>query len=162
MHDLDRLKQLLKYDSETGDFVWLVARGKARKGIVAGNERERVNRIRLDGKTYAAHRLAWLFVYGEWPAGCIDHINGNARDNRIANLRLASHSENMRNRKKHKNNKSGFKGVTFEPGRTRPWCARIYVGGRLRRLGSFRCPTAASLAYGCAAKRYFGEFSRLE
>ncbi|MDA6380520.1 HNH endonuclease signature motif containing protein [Escherichia coli] len=70
--------------------------------------------IMINGKAYPAHRLAWLIVYGTMPDGFIDHINRVRTDNRISNLRLVTHSENMQNRKIQKNNKSGYRGVSWD------------------------------------------------
>lgn len=89
---------MIKYNPETGLFN---KKGYVELGYL---------RIRLKGKQYMAHRLAWLYSYGEWPK-YIDHINHDKTDNRIANLRSVSHTENMKNKPKYKNNKSGITGV---------------------------------------------------
>jgi len=64
-------------------------------------------------KTYAAHRVAWFLHHGAWPMGEIDHINGNAQDNRIANLRDVTHKENTRNMKRRSDNTSGITGISY-------------------------------------------------
>lgn len=90
----------------------------------------------------------------------VDHINGDPLDNRRTNLRLASPSENLRNRGKNSNNKSGFKGVCcFKP--TGRWCAKIEVCGKIHHLGYFTTAEEAALAYDRAARELHGEFARL-
>ena len=84
-------------------------------GKVAGCEcmRDKLSYIciRVKGKLNLAHRLAWLYVYGLWPKGVIDHIDGNGTNNSISNLRDVSCKINSRNQKKSSLNKSGFTGV---------------------------------------------------
>ncbi len=87
----------------------------------------------------------------------VDHINGDGTDNRRANLRAATHAQNMRNRKKHKNNTSGFKGVSPMRGK---WRAQIRFEGRKHHLGIFDSPEEAAEAYDEAARRLHGEFAR--
>ena len=69
--------------------------------------------ITVDGKRYRAHRLAWLYVYGAWPLGRLDHEDTDRQNNRIKNLRPASNAENLHNRGKQKNNTSGYKSVSW-------------------------------------------------
>ena len=96
---LHRLKEQLKYIPTTGEFIRLVTRPRAPKGSVAGTINGRGYRwIRVLNKRYQAHRLAWLFYYGEWPENEIDHINNDKDDNRITNLRDVTHGENQQNR----------------------------------------------------------------
>jgi len=161
----EELRKLLSYDPETGVFTWRVdrfcGRGRVRmaSGDVAGATGTggyRVITVFYNG--YAAHRLAWLYMTGEWPSHHLDHINGTRDDNRWCNLRAATRAENNRNVKIKNTNAIGAKGVTNHKGRYR---ARITVDGKGVHLGYFGCPTAAHLAYCKAAKEYFGEFARV-
>lgn len=109
----DRLKELLHYNPDTGVFTNRVRRGgNALAGGIAGciTNKGYVH-IRIDGKDYQAHRLAWLYVYGEFPKIEIDHINHIRSDNRISKLRLATHQENGKNQSKHCTNTSGHTGI---------------------------------------------------
>ncbi len=106
-----------------------------------------------------AHRLAWLFVYGEDPGEkMIDHINGDPADNRICNLRLAKSVDNARNRRKLEGATSSYKGVSWYK-RKRKWVAQIGIDGRSTHLGYFHDELAAHMAYCEAAQKYFGEFA---
>lgn len=92
--------------------------------------------ISYEGKSYLAHRLAWLFYYRSWPNGNIDHINGNPKDNRPENLRDVSHKENMKNCKKRSDNTSGITGVYYHKPSGK-WQARGYVDGKANSLGLY-------------------------
>lgn len=129
-----RLREVVCYDPETGAFAWRGGRGRAYRKIGTRHPLGYL-RICVDGRDYLAHRLAWLYVHGEWPADQIDHRNGRRQDNRIANLRLASNPENHQNRKLQRNNRSGHPGVReVAPGR---WIAAIKTRGARRHLGTF-------------------------
>lgn len=131
----DRIKELLDYDPDTGGFRWLRTKGRMRAGQAAGaTDTYGYRVIRADGVLYKAHRLAWLYVHGCWPEGLLDHINREPGDNRIANLREATQSENMHNANRH--SKSGVPGVRWRADRSR-WVAQIRVGYRQHVLGSF-------------------------
>lgn len=110
----------------------------------------------VDGKrtTLLMHRVL-MNVSGK---KTVDHINGNGLDNRRANLRLATYTENNQNRGAYRNNKSGYKGVS--PSRNR-WRARIKHDGKLVDLGTYTTPEDAAIAYNCGAIRFFGEFAVL-
>lgn len=152
----EQLRNLLTYDLESGEFTWKVDRmcGRHNKqfaahaGQIAGNgTRERSSRvqIRVAGKNYRAHRLAWLYVYGEWPRGEIDHVDGNATNNCIANLRLATREVNNQNhRRPNRNNSLQVQGVKKHWNR---FVAQICVGGKTQYLGSFATPGEAHQAY---------------
>jgi len=105
--------ELFDYNKESGVFIWKISpNGRVRKGSIAGRTDSKGHiQITYKRKVIAAHRLAWFYVYGVWPSGEIDHINHKSSDNRIDNLRVVSHAENMRNAKRNVNNKSGWTGV---------------------------------------------------
>ena len=107
------LKELLIYDPTTGIFNWKVKVGKHNVGDVAGTK-QRYVRIRISGKDYMAHRLAWLYAYGCWPVNQIDHINRDKLDNRLCNLRDVPQSINQRNVGLRKDNSSGVRGVSWD------------------------------------------------
>lgn len=158
-HDL--LRQLLHYDEATGAFTWLVSRQRVKAGDAA---RPKCNAqgykdIKIGGKLYAAHRLAWLYTRGCWPDGQVDHINGDRGDNRACNLRLATNRQNQQNQKKRSDNSSGLKGVSWNSAR-RKWIAQIKVAGEKKYLGGFDTAAEAHSAYVSAANAAFGEFAR--
>lgn len=137
MLTLTRLKEALNYDPETGVFTWVnPTNDRIQVGSVAGDKFKDCIRIGLDGEGYRAHRLAWLYCYGEWPKHNIDHINGNHYDNRIANLRDVPQSENVRNQRLRKDNKSGYHGVNWDKGRNK-WRVTINVEGKVKTLGRY-------------------------
>lgn len=141
-----RLKEVLSYEIATGEFSWLISSGKAKVGKTAGTTDKWQGRrvIIIDKVKYKAHRLAWLYVYGKWPSGMLDHINGDPKDNRIENLRECSHAENMQNHSSSGYGKSGYLGVTADRGK---WKASICKDGKTRNLGRFDSPEAAHDAY---------------
>lgn len=150
----ERLKQVLTYNPVTGWF-W---RGDTLAGSLnlAG-----YRQIRVDGKLYLAHRLAWLYVHGEWPADEIDHINGDRADNRFANLRPVTSGQNKMNSAKRSDNTSGVKGVSLRAD-TGKWFAYINAGPGTRRVGLGCYDTLAEAA---EARRYaeakmHGDFAR--
>src|SRR5712671_3859086 len=146
-----RLKELLEYDPETGIFRWRFSRGGwIRQGADAGWHHTRGYwKIRLDGEAYFCHRLAWLYVYGQWPSDQLDHINLHRDDNRISNLREATQSQNQWNRP--------ILGVNFHKA-NRNWTARISVNGNRFFLGSFKNRDEAIAAYKNAASKHPGVF----
>lgn len=91
--------------------------------------------VAINGVGYKAHRIIWLWLYGEMPEQ-IDHINGVRSDNRASNLRAATHAVNMKNKKKRSDNKSGVTGVNWHA-KDRRWVARIKVDGVTQRIGGF-------------------------
>jgi hypothetical protein len=109
--------------------------------------------LHLDHKRYAAHRLAWLYVYGVWPAECIDHINRVRTDNRISNLREATRAQNRQNLCLSAKNKSGIRGVSFDRVNSN-WRASISVGGRAKNLGRFASKSDAAAAYAAEAAKF--------
>jgi len=151
----EELKQLLSYDPETGVFVWNSAR---RKGSVSGETVGYIHHsgyryCEIKGKHYAVHRVVWLYIYGEIPDCSIDHIDGDRRNNRLKNLRLAknNHADNGQNRKLNCNSSTGFMGVSFQKS-SKKYVARISKNKISYFLGEFSSPEEASLAYKKAKK----------
>lgn len=154
-----RLHELLKYNHETGTFTWAASRGPRRKGSPAGNiGKDGYVHIMIDGRNYLGHRLAWLYVHGEWPAGLLDHADRDTTNNAIGNLRLADVGQNRSNSRLNRTNTSGFKGVSWHK-RSRRWVAFISIGGRNKNLGYFDEPELAAIAYQRAARQHHGDFA---
>lgn len=150
-------RHALDYNPETGVFTWKnPTSSKMKPGDVAGAIGPKSYLvISLGGYKHLAHRLAWLYVHGEWPKSQLDHKDGNKRNNRLGNLREASASQNKQNMSNPRSdNSTGYLGVTKN---SIGWCARIKVGGKLKWLGAFETPELASAAY-WNAKRQFHEF----
>lgn len=152
--DHGRLLELLVYDPDSGDFVWLEhQRGGqgavvVRAGTVAGCVGVRGYRvIRVLRKLYPAHRLAWFWVTGRWPI-LIDHINRIKTDNRWSNLREANKSINSLNVCKASSHSTiGLRGVVHAPSIKNPFAARLTINGVQRHLGCFPTAEAAHTAY---------------
>ncbi len=158
------LRNLLSYDAETGIFTW---RGKPNGRVAHGAQAGTLLpngyvRVKLHRKLYLAHRLAWFYVHGVWPENEIDHINRTRSDNRIANLREATKSENLQNQisaQRH-NTTSKLLGASWHEGRQK-WQAQIYINGKAKYLGLFKTKEEAHAAY-LAAKRELHPFSTIE
>ena len=156
----DRLRELLDYDPETGVFIWKQPKRTDLRGKQAGAIVPAFGipyrRIKIATRAYKAHRLAWLYVYGEWPVGNLDHINHDGGDNRIANLRQATFSQNNANARIYKNNRLGLRGIS-------PWgkkfAARVMKDGISKFLGVFDTPQEAYAVYRVAARELYGEFA---
>ena len=145
----ERLRKLLDYDAETGEFRWRVAAGRAKAGDLAGYDHGTGYRgVSVDGRLYRLHRLAWLHVTGCWPAEHIDHINGVGSDNRWLNLRSASNSQNMQNQRiaPSSNKSSGLLGATWDK-KAKRWKSLIMADRRNIHLGYFDTAEEAHDAY---------------
>lgn len=149
------LKNRLNYDPITGVFTWKIANGnRVAVGDVAGSYTGHgYIRIIIDKKSYRAHRLAWLYMTGNWPSDQIDHINHKRDDNRFCNLRECSNSENSQNRSKQSNNKSGCVGISWVPNRNK-WAAYIDVDGKRISLGRYETLEKAKQVRLDAEKQY--------
>ena len=133
----ERLRELLSYDPETGDFRCVAKRPGLKFDRMDGRKKNQgYLLICVDRYAYSAHRLAWLYVHGKWPADQIDHINGVRDDNRIANLREATHTQNHQNRENSPKNVSGHPGVSRHK-MAGKWRAQISHFGKYRHLGVF-------------------------
>jgi hypothetical protein len=146
MKTQEELKELLDYNPEIGVFIWKVSNSnRISKGSVAGcsNSLGYIT-ISVKGKQYYAHRLAWLYVYGEWPKGQIDHINGNRSDNRIENLRNITQRENCQNWGIHREGK--LVGSYFNKD-SQMWYSQIRIEGVRYNVGSFKTLEEANVKY---------------
>jgi hypothetical protein len=154
----EMLRERMSYDQETGVFRLRRSRTRWKAGQVAGSLGENgYVSIRVCGVLCLAHRLAWLYVHGEWPVEQIDHRNNDRTDNRLANLRPASVDQNARNNRIGGRNTTGLKGAYRKRGK---WRSTITVNGKQVSLGTFSTKEEAHAAYCAAAEKYFGEFAR--
>jgi hypothetical protein len=159
-----RLREIYEYFPETGMFCRRRVAGeydrKATGHLTPGHAYGRYLGLGIDYRRYYCHRLAWLWIHGEWPEHEIDHINGDPYDNRLSNLRAATKSENGYNKRRGTRNTSGIKGVHFfKP--SGKWRAAINDGHRRRKhLGLFDTKEQAAEAYRLAAIRLFGVFAK--
>lgn len=167
------LRKLLRYDPETGQLFWrarpvsLFRAGhfSAEHNAAKWNTRyagkpttpslgsEGYARCTINGRLYHAHRIIWALHYGEWPEGCIDHINRDRADNRISNLRVVTVAENNKNRSLQTNNTSGVAGVCWKACRSL-WRAQINHHGEVLWLGDFPKRRQAIAARRDAERRY--------
>lgn len=152
----EELRQLLRYDPETGKLYWLerdkkwyppTATGErlrnafnfqfaGKEALATSRGNSKHKRGEIFRKPFYAHRVAWAIYYGSWPKEEIDHIDGDPTNNSIGNLRAVSRSENMRNKSIPKNNTSGCSGVSFDR-KTRKWVARAFNEGERFVIGYF-------------------------
>jgi hypothetical protein len=174
------VRGMLDYDPQTGALRWKM-RGpetfknfgkytaaqtckrwnSANAGKPAGNINQNgAVYIRISNKRYLAHRIIWLLVTGSWPLEEIDHIDRNPSNNTWPNLRCATRSENGCNRRLHRNNTTGFRGVRFDK-RKKQYFSSINVRRKNFFLGTFETPEEAYETYCVAAKKYHGTFSAI-
>ncbi len=157
----EQLRQFLIYDPDTGIFTARVALHKRPLGSVVGTvSPSGYTNIYLGERFYRAHRLAFLWAHGRWPAELIDHINGQRSDNRLSNLREATRSQNLLNQGPRRSNRNGLKGVTFCASAFK-WIVTVRVNGRNKYVGRYNSPDEAHEAYKAAALKYHGEFARV-
>ena len=141
----ERLKELLHYCPDSGEFSWLQ---KTRPQINIGDKAGSIAntdgyvRIKINKKLYLAHRLAFLYMDGRFPPEQVDHINRSESDNKWANLRPSTASENQCN----KGTNNPFIGVYWHK-KSRAWVAKSrMINGVSSHLGSYKTNLAACYA----------------
>ncbi|HXJ28162.1 MAG TPA: HNH endonuclease [Streptosporangiaceae bacterium] len=165
----NQLRALLDYDPATGIFTWRRrdqighhARtwNTRYAGTVAGTPtRLGYIQIMANGWLYVAHRLAYLWMVGEWPEDEVDHRDGDGMNNRWNNLRPATRSQGLMNTRKRSDNTSGHKGVWFDKRRKR-WVAEVQINGKKHIYGNFASLEDAVAARDHGARRLHGKFAR--
>ena len=172
------LKKRLYYNPETGEFIW-----RERKAVNGGVAHLKIWNIRyagkeagaifvnpknttgyrnigIDYKSYPAHRLAYLYMVGEFPTHLIDHIDRNGLNNKWDNLRPATPSQNCANFIPPKNNTSGYKGVSFVKASGK-YHAYVTVNRKRKNLGLHTTAKEAAIVVNKANREIFGEFARI-
>lgn len=159
-----RVRELLDYNPETGDLIWIHPQSKrVSLGDVAGARHRATNaksdrfNIGIDGVRYMAHRVIWLWMTGAWPKHEIDHRDQNGANNRWDNLREATKFQNAKNIATTARNTSGVKGVWFDK-RSGKWVSEIRVDNKKKWLGLHETLEAAAAAYRAGVAKYHGEF----
>ena len=160
--NIDRLNELLTYDPYTGELRWKVDRAQKKAGDIAGTKRPDGRRsVQIDGKLLLGYRIAWAMHYNEQPPKYIDHINTNPGDDRIINLRAATQSENMRNRRVKSGTSSGTKGVSYDKERGK-WKAQIKLPNGAYKQERYDTKEQAERAYRRAVEEHHGDFAYAE
>lgn len=162
------LRQLLRFDRDTGKLFWKVRS----RSFFPSNRACSIWNSRYSGKEafthmdkggylmgrifnvlYRAHRVIWAIVHGVWPTDNLDHIDHNRSNNRIENLRLANNSANGMNASLSRANKSGFCGVYFHR-KTKKWWAFLTVKRKRTHIGVFNSRSDAIKAREKANPKY--------
>jgi HNH endonuclease len=159
--ELDRLKELFTYDSESGQLIARISRkGPLKAGMPVGSLTNKgYLNTKVDGKHYPVSRIIWKLLTGEDPGdSVVDHIDMNKLNNRFSNLRLATGAENNCNCRARSHNSSGLKGVKRRPCGT--YYAYIRLGANHRYLGTYQTKEEAHAAYCRAAAELHGQYAR--
>ncbi|WP_052469430.1 HNH endonuclease [Pseudomonas massiliensis] len=152
------ISELLAYDSSAGVLRWKKDQGRGRAGEPAGAVKAPgYIKIGLGGFGFLAHRLIWEMHYGTLGDREIDHVNGIGTDNRLANLRIATRSENLCNTRLRSDNTSGVKGLYRL--RTGKWRAEIYLHGKRITFGPFETVEAGKSALAAKRTELHGAFA---
>lgn len=157
------IKEFLSYDPISGFFTWVkVLGGRTIPGSIAGTETNRgYIQLKFNGKYYLAHRLAFFFMTGSFPAEDVDHVNGVTTDNRFFNLRLATTTQNLCNTKVRSDSNSGIKGITYIK-ENKTWRAKLSMRGKTVFQKNFKFLEDACKEIKRQREIHHGEFARHE
>ena len=150
--EIDQLNSLFVYDKQSGNIV------RKKSGKNAGYDGQHGRRVQINGTSYAVHRIIWKMCYEKEPSCMIDHIDGNPFNNKLTNLREATHSQNLWNSDVVLS-KSGIRGVCIKKNRTKKYQARIRKYGKSYHLGTFCCPALAAMVYRLAKAQFHGQYN---
>ena len=158
---VDNIEDHVGYDPEAGSFFWKIRKsGRRLNGRAGYVGAQGYYHVEVNGQDFFGQKLAWYLHHGEWPPHEVDHIDGNPSNNRLVNLRLATHQQNCSNRRIPITNTSGIKGVHWHKAAGK-WAAVIKVNQRGIHLGTFENKEDAAKAYWEAAQKYHGKFARV-
>lgn len=154
------MRKRFAYDPSTGDLTWKIAFANVKVGDMAGwiNKSSGYRIIKIRKRDFRVHRIIFAIMTGQWPAECIDHINGDRSDNRWSNLREATNTQNLWNKAPNKNSRTGIRGVHYSKS-SRGWVAKIGHQKKVIHLGVFSCIEQARAARERAANELYGEFA---
>jgi hypothetical protein len=150
----DHLREIIHYDPETGVFTWRIRPSQRTfAGDVTGVavRKDGYCSVKIGRQSYKAHRLAWLYMTGEWPEHEVDHRDRNRANNVWRNLRAATKKQNQENRTPRRDSSSGVTGVLWS-NRDQAWRATIVIEGRKRHIGT-RKVLSEAVALRAAASR---------
>lgn len=161
---LARISELLRVDIAAGRAYWVSPpknhprmQGMEAGALCPNHSRKLYCVIKIDRHAVKRGHLVFFIAHGRWPAPCLDHINGDSTDDRIANIREATVTQNAWNHKRRAKGSPLPMGVrTTSSGR---YQARLAVNKKMRHLGVFDTPEQAQTAYQLARKEAFGEFA---
>ncbi|WP_449043759.1 AP2/ERF family transcription factor [Paracoccus versutus] len=174
MISIDDLREMIRLDSETGRLYWKERdicdfpspfMGRRWNNRYASKEAFTAKKNgyacgTIHGRSYQAHRVVFAITHGRWPVDCVDHIDMDRSNNRPDNLREATKLSNAWNKKITKQNKSGFKGVSFHTDSGR-WISSIWADKKNYFLGRFDTAEEAAIVYDSKARELHGEFAHL-
>lgn len=154
---LQPIEEQLSYEPDTGLIRRKISRGRWKAGDVAGwPDTCGYLMVGVNRGYLLAHRLAWYLHYGEWPQGEIDHINGDPKDNRIANLRVVTRQQNAQAMGRRKDSRSGIRGVRQHQGK---WYARIKIDNKDISRGPFQSKDEAHRAMLVLSRDHYGQYA---
>lgn len=163
--NIDRLKNILNYDPDSGIFTWKV---KTCRKVTIGKEAGAISKanplaapylvLNFDGTRYKLHILAYFYMTGKWLPGNIDHEDGNTLNNKFLNFRIATRKEQNTNKAKHRDGVCKYKGIHFNK-RTNRYVAEIMNNRVKYHLGSFDTQEEAAKAYEIKSKELHKEFA---